>query len=219
MTAARRAPGGQRLLGLAMAATVLSSMPVHAAPVEACGPSGVVADRVVVDGAPESVRKRLVDGLTTVHERDDPFYRRHGFATRALSDRLTWQAALGAAVENPLFADRWFLDPRHAQDVYVHFMGQTIQSSGWCARGRPVETGVTYVLTLRADGPGRTEIVVATDESRVPVGKSFDVHAMGWVADMAPHEPAAADRYRMLVYAAHLAGTDLPPLEAPAAGR
>jgi len=205
----RRAP----LLAASLA--MVASMPGHAAPVDACGPQGDFADRVVVDGAVDAVRARLVGGLTVVHERDDPFYRRYGFTAHVQSDSPTWQPALVASVENPLFADRWFRDPAHWADLYVHFMGEAIVSSGWCSRGRAVDTIATYVLRLQAAGPYRTEIVVGSDDSRVPVGRSFNVHAMGRVSDFAAHDPAPADRYRLLVYAAHLAGTELPAIAPP----
>ena len=211
--------GLRGMLRLAMCSVIVAAIPGHAASVDACGPQGDFADRVIVQGSVDAVRAALVDGLTVPHERDDPFYRRYGFTARGQSGTATWEAALVASAEKPLFAQRWFRDPAHGRDLYVHFMGLSVVSSGWCSRGRAVHAAVTYVLTLRATGPDRTEIVVAADESRVTVGKSFNAHAMGRVADVAAHEPAAADRYRLLVYAAHLAGTQLAPIEQPDAKR
>ena len=204
----------RRAFRLAMLWAVACAVPAWAAPAEACGPSGL-ADRVLVDGALETVRAALLDGLTSAHERGDAFYARYGFTSLDQSGRPFLQAALGATVDKPHFAERWFRDPAHTHDIYVHFMGQTVRSSGWCSHGVPTETGVTYVLKLRADEPMRTEITVEIDASRAPVGKSFNVHAMGRVVEFAPSDPAPADRYRMLVYAAHLAGAELPPIEQP----
>jgi len=159
------------------------------------------------------LRSALLSGLNTVKERDDPAYKKLGFVTRYDSDNVEWTPALAEEASEPVRGRLFFSDVSHARDIYVHFWGHAIVSSYYHINGKPLSYGVEFAISLKAVDSSSTHVLIRSLNPHVFVGKSLNVHAMGFVPTAVPVAASPLDEYKLLVYVAHLAGIELRPLE------
>jgi hypothetical protein len=103
----------------------------------------------------------------------------------------------------------YFKDPAHADDLFVHFSGDTFLSSYYTAQGKPLHYAATFSLSADAIDASTSRLSIRTLEPLVFVGKEFNAHAMGFVPKAVPVPPSPLDEYKMLVLAARLAGVPL----------
>ena len=194
------------LAGLAGAAN--AHQPVEHRPV----PAYVVSEALLPVSAPV-VRAALLTGLSVNEERNDSVYMTSGFVSRDATGRETWAPALAEERESALFGKGHFRDPDHAKDLYVHFMGQPIVSSYYLVNGKALDYSVSFSIAIDAISDSESKVSIRTVKSEVFVGKTLNFHAMGLVpkAEVVPGSPL--DQYKMLVYAAHLVGVQLAPVE------
>jgi len=175
-------------------------------------PEYVVAEALLPVSAPV-LRAALLEGLSVIEERNDPVYMTSGFVSRDTGGRETWAPALAEESTKALFGKEYFRDPDHAMDLYVHFMGRPIVSSYYYANGRALDYGVSFSITIDSISDTKSKVSIRTVKSEVFIGKALNLHAMGLVpkAEAVPDSPL--DQYKMLVYAAHLVGVHLAPVE------
>jgi len=177
-------------------------------------PDFVVPEIVLPISAP-ALRSILLSELRAEPERSNHRYKEHGFKARDGTGREQLMPAAAEERSGAVFGGRYFRDPAHSKDLYVHFMGTPIVSSYYydVSTGKGLDYGVTFAVALEAVGDSRTKVSVRTVKSEAFVGKSLNLHAMGFVPKAVSVPASPLDQYRLLAYLADLAGGQLKPLE------
>jgi hypothetical protein len=195
--------------GVSTAAERLGTHPV---------PDFVVSEIVLPIPEPE-LRSTFLEQLRADRERRDSRYSEHGFRTRDGTGHEVLAPAFAEEGRDAKFGKEFFRNPAHSNDLYVHFMGIAIVSSYFvdASTGNGLDYGVTFAVAMEAIDETRTKISVRTVESNACVGKTLNLHAMGFVPKCEPVPPSPLDQYRLLVYLADLADAHLSPPKAAVA--
>lgn len=159
----------------------------------------------------DTARATILAALGVARERDDPFYRSHGFRSGTSGD--AWVPLLAEDASHAVFGRNFFADPANVAALYVHAMGVAVVSSQYATQDGPVRCTVAFALTTEALDGTHARVTVRALEGRLFSGSEFNAHALGWVPRAGADEPSRNDAYRLLAYVAHAAGVDLPSLD------
>jgi hypothetical protein len=210
-----------RALGIAWLFTLLFASCTPGLPIQTTKSLDSLPNSVDIPLPAGKVRKMLLEGLQVAPERDDPFYRKFGFHS---GDYLYMNSDLYSA-DTPVYFDAeekggaaWgaevFSDPRNADDLFVGSMGEDVVSSYYHTINGPLAYTAKFALSLKPKDVSITALSVRSFDSTVASGKEFNFHVLGMIPSSVPVAPSRAEEYRLLVYAAHLTGVEIPTLEA-----
>jgi hypothetical protein len=173
-----------------------------------------VVSEVVLPMPEPQLRSIFLEQLRAERERSDSRYAEHGFKSRDGTGHEVIAPAFAEESRDAMFGKDFFRSPGHSHDLYVHFMGVAIVSSYFYdpSTGKGLGYGVTFAVAMEAIDEARTKVTVRTVESDAYVGKTLNLHAMGFVPKSKSVPPSPLDQYRLLVYLADLAGGHLSPV-------
>jgi hypothetical protein len=153
----------------------------------------------------------ILEALETTHERDDPYYRSHGFKSRE-GGTETWVALHAEDKPHAVFGKAFFKDPTNAQEIYVHSMGQSVLSAYYYTGSRPLDYAVEFDVSIEPVDASHCRISVHSTHANVYIGKTFNLHAFGFVSKSVPVAASPLEQYRLLAYVSHVLGTEIQPL-------
>jgi hypothetical protein len=153
------------------------------------------------------VRSRILDGLQTAKERDDPFYRKYGFAEPELNEFTPF---LAEEKSSAIFGKGFFADAANSDDIYVHSMGAAVVSSYYHPLGGGMMYSVQFSISVKSEDDDNTMVTVRSFDTAIYDGTEFNGHALWFVPKRKAVPPARAEEYKLLTYVAHLLGTQMP---------
>jgi hypothetical protein len=112
------------------------------------------------------------------------------------------------------FGGQFFADPQNADDLLVHSMGSDVVSYYYHTINGPLAYTAKFALSLKSKDASNTTISVRSFDATVANGKEFNLHVLGMIPKSVPVAPSRAEEYRLLVYAAHILGVEMPTLDA-----
>jgi hypothetical protein len=171
-----------------------------------------VVPSVTVNGNDEIIRKLILDRVQVKYERDDSYYQTHGFKGGISSSRV-WVPFVAEVKEKSTFGKKFFRNPAHESDIYVHSSGQTFASSFYFSDAGPLECSTDFAISLEKSDAEHVKITVHSLNTVVYKGRQFNAHVFGLVPTRVPVPAAPTDEYRLLMYIVHVLGVELEPLD------